>query len=221
MWCHQSFNHLIDFRDNLIATLFNLWNFETEEAVGRKAEHVYYMVPLCWCLINKLMCLCHVYIRLNGLCDVFVFFVSEYVHLQFCAVAWLWLKQCLNYHLDTLHLHSTWKNMLSLYITILYGIQIILVFRIIFQRHLLWSRTGVLGNCGPFTVWVSKLCYAATFPQHRRCNVLMTWGKRYSVSVFSERNNGKKPVVVGVASDLFWRVAKWSRVGSWEGSNVI
>lgn len=114
MWCHQSFNHLIDFRDNLIATLFNLWNFETEEAVGRKAEHVYYMVPLCWCLINKLMCLCHVYIRLNGLCDVFVFFVSEYVHLQFCAVAWLWLKQCLNYHLDTLHLHSTWKNMLSL-----------------------------------------------------------------------------------------------------------
>ena len=115
----------------------------------------------------------------------------------------------LNYHLDTLHLHSTWKIYVIIF-TILYGIQIILVFRIIFQRHLLWSRTGVLGNCGPFTVWVSKLCYAATFPQHRRCNGLMTWGKRYSVSVFSERNNGKNPLLLGWQVIFFWRVAKWS-----------
>ena len=147
---------------------------ETEEAVGRKAKHVYYMVPLCWCLINKWMCfMSRVHAPQWPLWCIFIF-----LFLNMCTCSFVPLHDHgLNYHLDTLHLHSTWKKYVII-TTILYGIQIILVFRIIFQRHLLWSRTGVLGNCGPFTVWVSKLCYAATFPQHRRCNVLMTWGKK-------------------------------------------
>ena len=160
------------------------------------------MVPLCWCLINKWMCLCHVYIRLNGLCDVFLFFC-----FWICALAVLvpLHDYGLNYHLDTLHLHSTWKNMLSLLLFYTVSKLYILVFRIIFQRYLLWSRTGVLGNCGPFTVWVSKLCYAATFPQHRRCNGFDEREAKGTASrSFLKENNGKKPVVVGVASDLFF-----------------
>lgn len=159
---------------------------------------------------------------------MYYFFVSEYVHLQFCAVAWLWLK------LSPRHSSSTfYMKKYVIIITILYLMQIILVFRIIFQRYLLWSRTGVLGNCGPFTVWVSKLCYAATFPQHRRCNVLMTWGKRYSVSVFSERNNGKNPLLLGWQviffggwlSDPGLGVGRLQRLGKpwqvWMGWNIV